>query len=224
MADRRATTTSSNSKAEVTNPFFSHIPKYQYSSSPPPAASNHHHMQLSASPPVNTANTLLDHRLHDQPPPHPSSYMSSSYEPNHMTSSIPIYHQPHQQQPSLISSSPKNQFMYSNSNAVRKTSMSASPPPPQQQQSAMIQPTMYLERTGSGKSTYGSGTYGRAHHEKLPPCKPDVIDNATELDAGAIAANGKGASDTLREDQGTIIKHRFFVNIERESIYEERAL
>lgn len=87
--------------------------------------------------------------------------------------------------------------------------MSASPPPQQQQQqSGIVQPTMYLERTGSGKATYASGTYGRAHHEKLPPCKPDVIDNATKLDAGAIAANGKGASDALREDQGIIIKHR----------------
>lgn len=209
MADRRSTSTSSNNKAEVTNPFFSHIPKYQYSSSPP-AASNHH-MQLSASPPVNVAPaSLLDHRLHDQPSQHPHSYISSSYEPNHITSSIPIYHQSHQQQPSLISSSPKNQFLYSNSNTVRKSSMSASPPPHQsQQQSGMVQPTVYLERTGSGKGTYGSGTYGRAHHEKLPPCKPDVIDNATKLDAGATAANGKGTSDALREDQGTIIKHRF---------------
>lgn len=186
---------------QPTNPFFSHIPKYQYSSSPPPppvTATNRHY------PLVDSLSNELDTSLYGgnsgqhplyHPPNSPPTNPTNNYEQNYSTattttasSCIPINQKPtthplhHHYQQNLRQatppSSPKHQFLYSNRNSV--DAGAASSPP-----------LAGLDRTGSLKKP---NTYGRCY-EKLPPCKPDNTE---------IVASGKG--DLRGEDQGKFFR------------------
>lgn len=198
---------------DPTNPFLSHIPKYQhqYSSSPPPqmpantTTYNPQTTQSSTQQPQSLPDTInkIDNRYNSPSP----NILSNNFEPNY-TSNIPIYHnsQNHHHPTTVASGAattitsatakhcPKSPFNFTNSNN-RKIS-SASPPPP----------NVYIER-GSNSSGYGNqnvysnNLYGRTmtqHHQKqqfLQQCSKEEID----LINGSTTS---GSRDTSREDQG----------------------
>lgn len=197
--------------SETTNPFFSNIPKYQYSSSP---STNYIPTTITAapSPPIPPPHTI------DQ---YPSPNVTNKYEPNY-TSNIPIYHNnqhhhsttQHYQAPSSpLANSPKNQFMFSNITNNRKpinTTLSSSPPPPGAVTSTV--PNVYIDR-GTSSSGYGNQNvysnqmYGRtmtqSNHQKLPTTQQQI--NKDCNDGKHNILNGSSGADAMRgEDQGII--------------------
>lgn len=206
------------SASDISNPFLSHIPKYQHQYSSPPT--NYIPTTITQQTAAPSSST---------PPPHHNIIDQqhfpslNKYEPNY-TSNIPIYHNNQQQQqqqqyhtqqyqppPSPLANSPKNQFMFNHTTNTRNTSS----PPPVQSSAA---PNVYIDR-GTGSSGYGNQNvysnqmYGRtitqSNHQKLPPTtqQQQQQPNKDCNDAKHIL-NGNSGVDALRgEDQG--IPHIF---------------
>lgn len=139
-------------KIDSTNPFLSHIPKYQF--------------ETSSSPPSGST--------YESSNDYPISNLSTSNTPPSYNSNIPIY------QPQSNQNSPKNPFIFSNSNN-RKISSS-----PQ---------NVYNEHGGSNsgygnQDVYSNNLYGRTMS------KTEAKSNAEKS-----VTNGKHDSNT-KEEQG----------------------